>query len=70
MLEGSGSVTLDGSTDSIVGATGGGILNNISNIISGSGNIGLAGNGLLSLSIPARWKPLPATLSSTPAIPW
>jgi hypothetical protein len=49
VLEGSGSVTLDGSSDSIVGATGGGILDNAGNTISGAGNIGLAGNGLLSL---------------------
>jgi hypothetical protein len=49
VLEGSGSVTLDGSTDNIVGATGGGILENAGNTISGAGNIGLAGNGLLSL---------------------
>ncbi len=50
VLEGSGSVTLDGSTDSIVGALGGGgILENTGNTISGTGNIGLAGNGLLSL---------------------
>lgn len=49
VLDGSGSVTLDGSSDSIVGATGGGILDNAGNIISGAGNIGLAGNGLLSL---------------------
>jgi hypothetical protein len=49
VLEGSGSVSLDGSTDSIIGVTGGGILDNAGNTISGSGNIGLNGNGLLSL---------------------
>ena len=49
MLDGSGSITLDGSNASIVGESAGSTLNNVGNTISGSGHIGLDGNGLLSL---------------------
>jgi hypothetical protein len=45
LLEGAGQVTLDGASDSIIGASGGGILDNINDTISGAGTIGTGGSG-------------------------
>ncbi len=45
-VDGGGTITLDGSTDSIIGASGGGTLENVNDIISGAGTIGLSGGAL------------------------